>query len=254
MMESADNSLRTRLRCVADADFVGRTEPPPGMSHHTISEEPSYRLEPTLSVPRRLGNDLSINSLRRPLGEGFRIGRGLVGCREQAYAAVKLRAIGVSKIERIDLDNILDNGAVKPMVNQVLAHVDATAFDLIDHSQRHDVLVEAYSPVGHGAVLNNRALADIAQRIWRQRRSTMYPILLATRSATAAQDGQRCAHARHCHRGLRHPRRGRADPEERALGRTRRRSERSRASARRSGRKRPQQRRRDAERGRKRRP
>ncbi|WP_374572615.1 aldo/keto reductase [Phenylobacterium sp.] len=81
---------------------------------------------------------------------------------EEAYEAGKLRAIGVSNFERADLDNLLDNGAVKPMVNQVLAHVGNTPFDLIDYSRSKGVLVEAYSPVAHGAALNNADLAAMA--------------------------------------------------------------------------------------------
>ncbi|MFX6819291.1 aldo/keto reductase, partial [Acinetobacter baumannii] len=47
---------------------------------------------------------------------------------EEAYAAGKVRAIGVSNFEAADLDNLLDNGNVAPMVNQVLAHVGNTPF------------------------------------------------------------------------------------------------------------------------------
>lgn len=83
---------------------------------------------------------------------------------EQAYAAGKLRAIGVSNFERADLDNLIDNGSVKPMVNQVLAHVGNTPFDLIDYSRSKGILVEAYSPVAHGALLNNETVAAIAQK------------------------------------------------------------------------------------------
>jgi diketogulonate reductase-like aldo/keto reductase len=54
---------------------------------------------------------------------------------EEAYGAGKLRAIGVSNFEQIDLDNILDNCAVKPVVNQILAHVTNTPFDLIDYTR-----------------------------------------------------------------------------------------------------------------------
>jgi len=82
---------------------------------------------------------------------------------EEAHGAGKLRAIGVSNFERADLDNLLDNGSIKPMVNQVLAHVGNTPFDLIDYARSKDILVEAYSPVAHGALLNNveiRALAE----------------------------------------------------------------------------------------------
>lgn len=83
---------------------------------------------------------------------------------EQAYAAGKLRAIGVSNFERLDLDNLIDNGSVKPMVNQVLAHVGSTPFDLIDYSRSKGILVEAYSPVAHGALLNNDTVGAIAEK------------------------------------------------------------------------------------------
>ena len=83
---------------------------------------------------------------------------------EEAYGAGKLRAIGVSNFERTDLDNLLDNGVVKPMVNQILAHVSNTPFDLIEYSRSKGMLVEAYSPVAHGAVLNNPDLAALAGR------------------------------------------------------------------------------------------
>lgn len=83
---------------------------------------------------------------------------------EEAYGAGKLRAIGVSNFEQRDLDNLLDNGAVRPMVNQVLAHVGATPFDLIDYSRSKDILVEAYSPVAHGALLNDADVGAIAKK------------------------------------------------------------------------------------------
>jgi diketogulonate reductase-like aldo/keto reductase len=83
---------------------------------------------------------------------------------EGAYGAGKLRAIGVSNFERVDLDNLLDNGTVEPMVNQILAHVGNTPFDLIDYSRSKGMLVEAYSPVAHGAVLNNLELAALASK------------------------------------------------------------------------------------------
>jgi len=83
---------------------------------------------------------------------------------EEAHAAGKLRAIGVSNFERADLDNLFDNGSVEPMVNQILAHVGNTPFDLIDYSRSKGMVVEAYSPVAHGAALNNVELAGLAER------------------------------------------------------------------------------------------
>ena len=52
---------------------------------------------------------------------------------EEAYEAGKLKAIGVSNFEKADLDNLIENGTVKPMVNQILAHISNTPFELIDY-------------------------------------------------------------------------------------------------------------------------
>ncbi|MEW5423876.1 aldo/keto reductase [Amorphus sp. 3PC139-8] len=83
---------------------------------------------------------------------------------EEAYNAGKLRAIGVSNFQKADLDNLLDKVAVKPMLNQILAHISNTPFDLIDYAKSKGLLVEAYSPVGHGKILDNREIADIAAK------------------------------------------------------------------------------------------
>jgi diketogulonate reductase-like aldo/keto reductase len=84
---------------------------------------------------------------------------------EEAHAAGKLRALGVSNFERADLDNILENASIKPAVNQVLAHVGATPFDLIAYCKQNDILVEAYSPVAHGAMLKDAGVQAIAERL-----------------------------------------------------------------------------------------
>ena len=81
---------------------------------------------------------------------------------EEAYRAGKLRAIGVSNFEKVDLDNILEHGTVAPMVNQVLAHVANTPFALIEYCKSKGILVEAYSPVAHGEMMKNTDIAAMA--------------------------------------------------------------------------------------------
>jgi len=83
---------------------------------------------------------------------------------EEAYEAGKLRAIGLSNFEEQDIENILGSCTVKPMVNQILAHVGNVPTELIRYTQDQGILVEAYSPIGHGAVLKNEEIAEIAQR------------------------------------------------------------------------------------------
>jgi len=82
---------------------------------------------------------------------------------EEAYEVGKLRAIGVSNFEKGDLDNLLGNASVKPMLNQILAHVSNTPFDLIDYNKSKGLLV-AYSPVGHGKILDNAEIGAMAQK------------------------------------------------------------------------------------------
>ncbi|OMG16126.1 aldo/keto reductase [Actinomyces naeslundii] len=83
---------------------------------------------------------------------------------EGAYKAGKLRAIGVSNFLQDDLQNVLDNCSVRPMVNQVLCHISNTPARLIDFCRKEGVQIEAYAPVAHGRVLKNRKIAGVAQK------------------------------------------------------------------------------------------
>lgn len=83
---------------------------------------------------------------------------------EEAHRAGKIRAIGVSNFLQADLENLLDHGTVAPHVNQILVHAGNTPTDLIDYCQSRGIAVEAYSPIAHGQVLNNRQIAAIAEK------------------------------------------------------------------------------------------
>jgi len=83
---------------------------------------------------------------------------------ENAYKAGKIRAIGLSNFEKADIDNILGSCTVKPMVNQILAHIRNTPAALIEYSQKNGMLVEAYSPVAHGELMKNREVGNIAEK------------------------------------------------------------------------------------------
>ena len=83
---------------------------------------------------------------------------------EDAYSAGKIRAIGVSNFLQGDLDNILVACKVKPMVNQVLAHIANTPFDVIEYCQAKGIEVEAYSPVAHGEAMKNEKIVQMAAK------------------------------------------------------------------------------------------
>lgn len=69
---------------------------------------------------------------------------------EDAYSEGKLKAIGVSNFHINDIKNILEDCKVKPMINQVLAHIGQTPFEIIDFCKKEGIIVEAYSPIAHG--------------------------------------------------------------------------------------------------------
>lgn len=83
---------------------------------------------------------------------------------EEAYKAGKLRTIGLSNFGKADIDNILESCTVKPMVNQILAHISNTPKELIEYCKEKNILIEAYSPIGHGELLKNQEIKAIAEK------------------------------------------------------------------------------------------
>lgn len=83
---------------------------------------------------------------------------------EDAYNAGKVKAIGLSNFLQDDIENILSSCEIKPMVNQILAHVSNTPLELIEFCQKNGILVEAYSRIAHGAVLDNKEVKVIADK------------------------------------------------------------------------------------------
>ena len=83
---------------------------------------------------------------------------------EEAYKEGKVKAIGVSNFLIDDLENIMNNCEIKPMVNQVLCHIGNTPIDVIKFCQQNDIVVEAYSPIAHGAALKDEKIKEMAEK------------------------------------------------------------------------------------------
>ncbi|WP_166969324.1 aldo/keto reductase [Brevibacterium atlanticum] len=83
---------------------------------------------------------------------------------EEAHRAGRIRAIGVSNFLIGDLDDLIEHASVAPHVNQILAHVGNTPSELIAHCREHGIVVEAYSPIAHGAVLDSPDITAMADR------------------------------------------------------------------------------------------
>ena len=83
---------------------------------------------------------------------------------EDAQAAGKVRVIGVSNFLQDDLENLLSDCRVKPMVNQILLHISNTDQDLLNFCKEQHIQVEAYSPIAHGEALKNPVITQMAKK------------------------------------------------------------------------------------------
>ncbi|WP_429922642.1 aldo/keto reductase [Lactobacillus johnsonii] len=86
----------------------------------------------------------------------------------------KLRTIGASSFEKEDLDNLMQNSSIKPVVNQILVYIGETPMNLIDYIQGNDIVVEAFSPIAHRAPLNDPKIKKIGDKYGRT--SIMYSL------------------------------------------------------------------------------
>ena len=83
---------------------------------------------------------------------------------EDAYRAGKLRAIGISNFLIEDIASLLETAKIKPMVNQILLHISNTPMELVEYCQKNNIVVEAYSPIAHGEILNQPEITTIAKK------------------------------------------------------------------------------------------
>lgn len=83
---------------------------------------------------------------------------------EEAYKAGKIRAIGVSNFEKKHIEALEELVEIKPMVNQIEFHPGYTQMDNVTWCRDHGMVIEAWSPLGCGAVLGDARLAQIAAK------------------------------------------------------------------------------------------
>ncbi|KFN90880.1 aldo-keto reductase family oxidoreductase [Tetragenococcus muriaticus PMC-11-5] len=63
-----------------------------------------------------------------------------------------------------DLKNIIENGNVKPMVNQIKCYIGNLSTGTIEFCQNNSILVEGYSPLATGGILEDKRIQKIAEK------------------------------------------------------------------------------------------
>src|SRR5690349_20150283 len=84
---------------------------------------------------------------------------------EAAHTRSYARAIGVSNFDRDELDQLLAGAAVAPVVDQVQFNPSAHRKGLLDACVERGVALEAYSPLGTGALLDDPVVTGVADRL-----------------------------------------------------------------------------------------
>lgn len=84
----------------------------------------------------------------------------------ELYEAKKIRAIGVSNFNVSDLEDLVKRTNYYPHVNQIsfFAGIYPKQKETIDFCQKHQILVEAYSPLAIGFALDHPVILEMAQR------------------------------------------------------------------------------------------
>lgn len=82
---------------------------------------------------------------------------------EKVYNEKRVRAIGVSNFLPHHLDPLFAVAEVPPMVDQIEFHPGYLQLDVLHYCREHDMVVEGWSPLGNGKVLQNPIVEAIAR-------------------------------------------------------------------------------------------
>jgi diketogulonate reductase-like aldo/keto reductase len=83
---------------------------------------------------------------------------------EEFYESGKTRAIGISNFNVKDIDAILGNSRIRPMVNQIKLHIGHPQNEILEHCRMNGIVVEGYSPLATGKLLNSTDISGIAKK------------------------------------------------------------------------------------------
>jgi 2,5-diketo-D-gluconate reductase A len=125
------------------------------------SKDPVAEAEHSL---KRLGVDqVDLYLVHWPKGGPLWAWPGMQRAHELGYA----RSIGISNFNATEVEALLAQATVAPVVNQLQLSPFEYRRALVGACQRANIAVEAYSPLGTGRHIGNKAVSSVAQRVGR---------------------------------------------------------------------------------------
>lgn len=83
---------------------------------------------------------------------------------EKLYRDGRVRAIGLSNFLPHHIDDLMQTAEVKPMVDQIEFHPGLLQQDSVEYCKKNGIVVEAWSALGRGKVLQDPNLLAVAER------------------------------------------------------------------------------------------
>ncbi|WP_315370827.1 aldo/keto reductase [Paenibacillus xylanexedens] len=83
---------------------------------------------------------------------------------EKLHKEGRIRAIGVSNFQIHHLEDLMIDATIKPAVNQVELHPLLIQSELREYCNKHQIQIEAWSPLGQGHLMDHPLLKDIAAK------------------------------------------------------------------------------------------
>lgn len=83
---------------------------------------------------------------------------------EYLYEQGLVKAIGVCDFKVNQLEELIKECKVRPMINQIEFHPGFMQKEIVDYCKEKDILVEAWSPLGSGKMLKKEELKAVAQK------------------------------------------------------------------------------------------
>ncbi|QTQ15072.1 aldo/keto reductase [Treponema parvum] len=81
---------------------------------------------------------------------------------EEAVREGKIRSLGISNFRQHHIEELLKTAEIKPVINQIKLCPGITQPETVSYSRSQGMLLEAYSPMGTGLVLENAQMKKIA--------------------------------------------------------------------------------------------
>jgi methylglyoxal/glyoxal reductase len=82
---------------------------------------------------------------------------------ESLYKDGRIKAIGVSNFQVHHLEHLLEGAEITPVINQIEFHPKLIQTEVRDFCRKHNIQVEAWSPLMNAELLSNETIKGIAQ-------------------------------------------------------------------------------------------